>query len=65
LKPEKILIDESGFVKLCDFSVANQFKNNENTRNTMIGTPEYVAPEMLMQQPYSYAIDWWSLGILL
>ena len=60
-----MLIDDSGYIKLCDFSVAGMLRSTKDTKTTMIGTPEYVAPEMLMQQPYSYQIDWWSLGVLL
>ena len=63
LKPENLLIDELNNVKLCDFGWC--VKLDENPRNTFCGTYEYMAPEVVKEEPYSKAIDVWSIGVLL
>ncbi|KAF2306627.1 hypothetical protein GH714_019897 [Hevea brasiliensis] len=64
LKPENILLDADGHVMLTDFGLAKQF--DENTRsNSMCGTVEYMAPEIVLGKGHDKAADWWSLGILL
>ena len=64
LKPENILIHEDGFVKLTDFTFAK--KTNMKKRSfTMCGTPEYMAPEILLNFGYKGSVDYWSLGIIL
>ncbi|KAH0795770.1 AGC family protein kinase [Histomonas meleagridis] len=65
LKLENILVDEDGYIKLTDFGLAKEKMDNEGDRaSTFCGTPDYVAPEMLLSKPYDKAVDWWSLGIL-
>ncbi|KAI8342387.1 kinase-like domain-containing protein [Chlamydoabsidia padenii] len=65
LKPENILIDYNGHIALCDFGLCKlNMKENERT-NTFCGTPEYLAPELLLGQGYSKVVDWWTLGVLL
>ena len=63
IKPENILIDENNNIKLCDFGLCINL--NEGQRTTFCGTYEYIAPEILKEQPYDQSIDIWSLGILL
>lgn len=64
LKPENILLDAEGHVMLTDFGLAKQF--DENTRsNSMCGTVEYMAPEIVLGKGHDKAADWWSVGILL
>jgi serine/threonine protein kinase len=63
LKPENVLICPDGHLKLTDFGLAKQLDADEAT-TTFCGTPEYVAPEMIRREHYSYPIDWWALGIL-
>ena len=63
LKPENILFDACGHIKLTDFGLAKDILPSEST-NTFCGTSEYLAPEVVMQLPYSYPIDIWALGIL-
>ena len=63
IKPENILIDENNNIKLCDFGLCANI--NERQRTTFCGTYEYIAPEILKEQPYDQSIDIWSLGILL
>ena len=61
LKPENILICEDGHLKLTDYGLVKKAK----TTSTFCGTPEYMAPEMIQQLPYTKAVDWWSLGIVI
>lgn len=62
VKPENILINASGYIKLVDFGFCKIIK----TRTwTLCGTPEYIAPEIIMGKGYSYTVDWWSLGVLI
>jgi serine/threonine protein kinase len=63
LKPENVLICPDGHLKLTDFGLAKRLDADEATA-TFCGTPEYVAPEMIRREHYSYPIDWWALGIL-
>ncbi|KAI3470980.1 hypothetical protein Pfo_027643 [Paulownia fortunei] len=64
LKPENILLDVEGHAMLTDFGLAKQF--DEKTRsNSMCGTLEYMAPEIILGKGHDKAADWWSAGILL
>merc|ERR1740138_388537 len=60
LKPENVLLDFQGRAKLADFGCCKQ----DLLSSTLTGTPEYVAPEMILGRPYSCAVDWWSLGVI-
>lgn len=63
LKLENILLDEHGYSKLTDFGLAKFISNNEKAL-TFCGTPEYLAPEVILGQGHNRPADWWSLGIL-
>lgn len=65
LKPENILLDYQGHIALCDFGLCKLDMKDEDRTNTFCGTPEYLAPELLMGQGYQKAVDWWTLGVLL
>jgi len=62
LKPENILLAEDGYLKLTDFGFA---KYVEGRTYTLCGTPEYLAPEILLNKGHGKPVDWWCLGILL
>lgn len=64
IKPENLLLDENMRIKLADFGWSN-FKDNEETRNTYCGTPEYLSPEMVKRIGHDASVDIWSLGVLL
>lgn len=63
LKPENILINKNGYLKLTDFGFAKILENEKTY--TLCGTPEYLAPEIILNKGHGKAVDWWTLGILL
>ena len=61
LRPENLLIDYKGFLRLIDFGFA---KVTENKTYTVCGIPEYLAPEILLNIGYGKEVDWWAFGCL-
>lgn len=64
LKPENILLDADHNVRLCDFGWSAEFLENE-VRETLCGTCEYMAPEVILKGKQTQKTDIWALGILL
>ena len=62
LRPENLLIDHKGFLRLVDFGFA---KITDRKTYTICGTPEYMAPEMILNKGYGKGVDWWSFGCFL
>jgi cGMP-dependent protein kinase len=60
IKPDNIMMDERGYLKMIDFGTALVLKD---FTNTIVGTPHYIAPEILLGKGYSFSADYWSIGI--
>ena len=63
LKPENILITKTGYLKLTDFGFTKFL--DEGKTYTLCGTPEYLAPEIIMNTGHGKPVDWWTMGVLL
>jgi len=61
IKPENLLIDAKGNIKLVDFGFA---KSTDAATYTVCGTPEYMAPEIIQNRGHGASVDWWALGVL-
>ena len=62
IKPSNIMIDSNGYLKMIDFGTSKVLTFSDYT-STIIGTPHYIAPEILQGRGYSLSCDFWSLGI--
>jgi serum/glucocorticoid-regulated kinase 2 len=65
IKPENILMDEEGYLKLADFGMAKHLKEKDEMAMSFCGTPEYLAPEIITGVGHNKAVDWWSFGIFI
>eukprot|EP00584_Thalassiosira_punctigera_P025464 CAMPEP_0172547686 /NCGR_PEP_ID=MMETSP1067-20121228/17152_1 /TAXON_ID=265564 ORGANISM="Thalassiosira punctigera, Strain Tpunct2005C2" /NCGR_SAMPLE_ID=MMETSP1067 /ASSEMBLY_ACC=CAM_ASM_000444 /LENGTH=325 /DNA_ID=CAMNT_0013334807 /DNA_START=140 /DNA_END=1118 /DNA_ORIENTATION=+ len=63
LKPENLVLDAKGYVKIVDFGLAKVIKNGQTY--TFCGTPDYLAPEVILSEGHDWAVDYWGLGVLI
>lgn len=65
LKPQNILLDGNSVAKLCDFGFARNMSTGTHVLTSIKGTPLYMAPELIEEQPYDHNADLWSLGCII
>jgi cGMP-dependent protein kinase len=63
LKPENLVMDTNGYTKLVDFGLAKQLLSGKTW--TLCGTPDYLAPEIILNEGHDLAVDYWALGVLI
>jgi len=61
IKPENLLLDKDGYIKMVDFGFAKQISG---PTYTICGTPDYIAPEIITRKGHQFAADYWALGVL-
>ena len=62
LKPENVMINDKGYIKLIDFGTVKEIKDRTTT---IVGTPQYMAPEMVNGTGYSFQVDMWAIAIIM
>ena len=65
IKPENILLDQFGYIKIADFGLSKPNVPLDHLSYSFCGSPEYMAPEMLLKIGHSYTVDFYCLGALL
>jgi len=65
LKLENLLLDKDGHIKVADFGLCKEDITYGRTTKTFCGTPEYLAPEVLDDNDYGQAVDWWGTGVVM
>ena len=65
LKPDNILVDGTGHLKLTDFGLSKTNVGESYASKTFCGTPAYMAPDVIKEIPYGKPVDWYCLGVLL
>jgi serine/threonine protein kinase len=63
LKPENLVLDSNGYLKLVDFGLAKKIVSGKTW--TLCGTPDYLAPEVILNEGHDFGVDYWALGVLI
>lgn len=62
IKLDNILVENDGYIKIIDFGLSKTIGPNSVAKTTC-GTSDYMAPEIFEDQPHSFTVDWWALGV--
>lgn len=65
MQPENVLLDSEGHVRITDFGLAKDAMALNQQTHTFCGTPDYLAPEIIMNSGHGRGVDWWSLGTMI
>jgi serine/threonine protein kinase len=64
LKSDNILVDKNGRIKVADFGFAIQLTKEQKNRKSLVGTPAWMAPELIKKEYYNELVDVWSVGVI-